>query len=117
MRACSKACNACPFVASSIPGRLADYTLDDFISYMRAEVPFPCHQTMPPQDLPVLEAVRRLREGEGDLSVCAGYLQMLRKSHCLPRDRALQTLVLDTEVTSDSLDWLGFSLHHTQERL
>ena len=79
----AKTCSDCPFSKNSMPGFLADYTIQDFIDYHSNEVSFPCHKHMTNEGLSVLETHKAIQDGK--MPFCRGYVESIIKSVKSPR--------------------------------
>lgn len=80
---CAKVCKECPFSKNSIPGWLADYSIDDIQSYMNNEALFPCHLMLSEESLSQEDVQDKIESGE--LKLCRGYVESVIKSAKSPR--------------------------------
>lgn len=81
----TRPCNACPWRRASAPGYLGQYTPQDFIGSVDAEVPLPCHKAL--EGLEEEEAEEYMAE---DAPYCAGALVYMRNTGKSPRDIVLR---------------------------
>lgn len=112
MNVCTKLCNECPFSKKSINGWLADYTVEDFQAFHRADAPFPCHM-MTGDDMAIDEVEHAIRVG--NLKLCRGYVESIIKSCKLPTNPLLVkavTLVKEQGLSEDSMPIWEFKRHH-----
>jgi hypothetical protein len=105
-----KPCKECPFTKSSLPGWLADYTVQDFVDFLHNEVPFPCHMTQS-ESLPVIVLAHKIRIGE--IRLCRGYAEMMKKSCKMPRVAWLKDLLDTVTVSDEAMTIKEFSDYHS----
>lgn len=109
-KVCSKLCGECPFSSKSAKGWLADYEVKDFMNFMTHEILFPCHMQMGEDDLSPEAVNEKVRNGE--LTLCRGYVESMRKSCKTPRDEKLAKIVAEIEVSEQSMSIFEFAKHH-----
>lgn len=90
-------------------GWLADYTIDEILEFFRRDVPFPCHMTMG-ESLTVSDLDPMIRAG--DIMICRGYLEMMKKSCKLPFG-ILAEILPDITVSNQAMTTWEFAKHHT----
>jgi hypothetical protein len=112
MNYCKKPCNDCPFRKDSLPGWLADYSIQELHSIVMNEMPFPCHMTHD-ENLGWDEA------GSEEFPLCAGALGYMRKSGKLPRRNDLAVLVKQIGIKDldNILSVPDFFKHHNKGQL
>lgn len=108
---CPNLCGDCPFSKNSLPGFLADYTIEDFMEFQRVEYPFPCHKQLE-SDLPA-DLVENLVI-DGKLMVCRGYAESMKMSCKVPRNRDFARALESIEISGDALSIFDFVKHHSQ---
>lgn len=74
----AKTCGDCPFSKTSVPGFLADYTIQDFKDFMNAEASFPCHKSMEDEGKSLDEVTKDIEDGKKPF--CRGYIESIIKS-------------------------------------
>lgn len=109
-KVCSKLCGECPFSSKSINGWLADYSIEDFQNFMRAEVLFPCHMKVGEEDMSPIDVNDKVKSGE--LTLCRGYVESIKKSCKIPKDEKLAELVKSIELSEESMSIFEFAKHH-----
>lgn len=111
---CKKICKECPFSNKSLPGWLADYTVQDFKDFQNADALFPCHMTMPDKDMTLDQVGEEIKNG--GLRLCRGYTESLIKSCKRPKDKFLATAVEQVRkegVSEESMAMWDFEKHHS----
>ena len=113
MNLCKKLCNECPFSNKSIPGWLADYSVEDIKELQNQEALFPCH-LMIDENLSQEEAEEKIISGE--MKLCRGYVESMKKSCKSPRTNKLLiealNIVREEGVSSDSMTIWDFMKYH-----
>lgn len=113
MKLCGeKKCAECPFSKASLAGWLADYTVSDLLMYMQFEIPFPCHMAMPNHDISVNQIEAKVLSGE--LPLCRGYMEMMKKSCKLPKKEWLAELLKTITLDENSVNSMEFYNHHSK---
>jgi hypothetical protein len=111
---CKKICNECPFSKKSIPGWLADYTVQDIMDFQNGEALFPCHKMMPDADLDQEEVQQKIESGE--LKLCRGYVESVIKSAKSPRyNQVLKDAMAQARaegLSEESMPIWEFKKHH-----
>lgn len=115
MKVSEKPCKDCPFKNTSIPGFLADYTVEDFLNMYTAEFPFPCHTTLQ-KDLTLEETVSSVYKEE--VNLCRGYIEGMIKSGKLPRDSNFKKLldqIRGEGLNDNTMTIWNFVKHHNNK--
>lgn len=112
MKVCNKLCNDCPFSNTSIPGFLADYTVDDFVKFYANEILFPCHKYVS-EDTDV-DTVQNLVRTEA-LPLCRGYAESYIKSCKVPKNLQFKQLLNETKsnLSNCSMSIFEFKSFHS----
>ncbi len=109
---CKKPCNECPFMKTSAKGWLGEHEAGDFIEFMNAEVSFPCHLKND-GGLSFDEIEQKIDEGE--MVLCSGYVQFMKKACKLPfRNQQLVEALKGVEVVDGIMTMPEFIKHHTE---
>src|SRR6185369_4064435 len=96
MKICSKPCNDCPFVKTSLKGWLGPYSgPQELHNLVMSEKPFPCHLSHEEIDVEWNEV------GE-EFPYCKGALGYMRKAFKIPRNPVLAKLV--KEINKEELE-------------
>jgi hypothetical protein len=115
---CTKMCKECPFSNKSAEGWLADYTGQDIIDFMNAEVSFPCHLQMSDGELNIDQTKRAIDKGE--MKLCRGYVELIVKSAKSPyKNEQLVEAIKDVKengLSDNSMDIFEFFEHHNLEK-
>lgn len=113
MKVCTRMCGDCPFSTNSIPGFLADYTIEDFSHYYQGEVLFPCHKLVK-RDMNVNDISELVRSEQ--LHLCRGYVEMFAKSCKLPREPKFANIVkiVKKDLSEKSMSFHQFVQHHSR---
>lgn len=112
MNVCKKICNECPFSNKSLNGWLADYTIEDFISFQRADVAFPCHM-ITSENMSINEVELAIKRGE--LKLCRGYVESMIKSCKAPINPLLKEVIEEVKkegLSENSMAIWEFKKHH-----
>lgn len=110
MKICKKLCDECPFSRNSAKGWIASYSIDDFMEFMRYDLPFPCHMLVE-HDMTAEEAAQSVIDGK--MKLCRGYVESMRKSAKIPRDPELAAIVASVNPSDDVMSIFEFAKHHT----
>lgn len=106
-----KPCSECPFTKTSLPGWLSDYTVQDFLNFVQFDVPFPCHMVTPPAGVKASECGDLIQKGE--LQLCRGYAEMMKKSCKMPRPIWMNQLLQTLEIHDGAMNTQEFIQHHS----
>jgi hypothetical protein len=104
-------CNDCPFSKNSLKGFLADYKVQDFVTFMNNEVLFPCHKIVPDVGMYVKDLSPLVQKGV--LRLCRGYTESMSKSAKIPRDRQFASIIKNIPLSEESMSIFEFIEHHT----
>lgn len=116
MKVCTKICNECPFSNKSLPGWLADYTVEDIKNYQRHDALFPCHLMIKGDQFTQEEVSKAIEAGE--MKLCRGYIESIIKSAKMPKKGTAlyeaYEVVKKQGLSENSISMWDFEKHHTQ---
>ncbi len=112
---CKKICNECPFSNTSAKGWLADYTTEDFKTFMNNEALFPCHMQRYEDGMTQIDVEDEILHG--GMRICRGYVESMIKSCKMPKSNDILIEVREQVklegLSEQSMPIWEFIKHHT----